>query len=111
MSLPLRLLLIIAPILLQLYIVVRIKKLKMKAEDSVFWLIFSAVLVIIGIFPGIAISVSNLLGIISPANFVFLVMIALLLGKIFSLSTKVSVLERKLQSLAQDIVVGKNDEK
>ena len=109
MSLPLRLLLIIVPILVQVFMVIRIKKLKMKVEDTFFWLAFSVVLVVLGVFPIIAISISNWLGIISPANFVFLVMIALLLYKNFSLSTKLAVLERKVQTLTQIVTIEDND--
>lgn len=105
MSLPLRLLLIIVPILVQIFLIVRIRKLKIKAEDALFWLILSVVLVVLGIFPGIAVFVSGLLGVQSPANFIFLVTIALLMLKVFSLSSKVAMLERKLQDLAQDITV------
>lgn len=105
MSLPLRIILIVFPIVLQLYIVGRIRKLKMKAEDALFWLVLSSVLVILGLFPIIAISVSDVLGVLSPANFVFLIVIALLLYKCFSLSTRISVLERKISAVAQSIAI------
>jgi len=107
MALPLRLLLIIVPILTLVFIVYRIKKAKMKAEDAAFWICFSAALVIIGIFPIMATTISNLLGFESAANFVFLVIIALLLYKLFSLSTKVSLMEHKLQIAIQDKIVSK----
>ena len=107
MALPLRLVLIIIPILAQIFIVVKIRKLKMKSEDAIFWLVFSAIIVLLGIFPGIAITISGWLGILSPANFVFLVIIALLLLKTFSLTTKLAVLERKFQSLVQDRTLDK----
>ena len=107
MPLTLRLLLIIVPILCQIYIVVRIRNLKMKAADAFFWIVFSIALVILGLFPVVTISIANIIGVQSPANLVFLVMIALLLYKVFSLSTNISVLERKMQKLVQDNVVNK----
>ncbi len=107
MSVALRIILIVVPILLQTYIVYRIRKFKMKAEDALFWLVLSAVLVVLGIFPSLAISVSGVLGIISPANFVFLVIIFLLLYKVFSLSLKLALLERKFQSFVQNVALQK----
>ena len=105
MSIALRIILIVVPIVFQVFMVMRIRKLKMKAADALFWLVFSAVLVFLGLFPGVSISISELLGIISAANFVFLVIIALLMYKAFSLSTQISLLERKLQSLIQSTAV------
>jgi len=111
MSLSLRLILIIAPILGQVYIISRIRKSKMKAEDSFFWVLFSAILVILGLFSDIALFFSELLGIQSPANLVFLVMIALLIFKIFSLSAKLSSMERRFQSLVQQLAVNEKDDR
>ena len=62
-------------------------------------------LVIISVFPRIVIYVSDWIGIESPANFVFLCIIFLLLIKVFHLSLHVSKQQYQIQRLAQIIAL------
>ena len=61
------------------YILRRVRQAKVQIEDTIFWLLFSAALLILAIFPGIAYWAANLLGFMSPINFVYVVIIFLLL--------------------------------
>ena len=70
-----------------------------------FWMVFSAVLVVLGIFPQIPIMLSKLLKIESPANFVFLAIIFVLLVHQFFLSMKLSQMEIKLRELVQSVAI------
>lgn len=79
----------------------KIRKAKIQIYDVVFWLMFSAILIILSVFPGILSFFSGLLGIQSPANFLFLVIIFLLLIHQFSLTTRISMLENKLNQLGR----------
>ena len=63
------------------YILRRVRHAKVQIEDTIFWLMFSAALLILAIFPGIAYWAANLLGFMSPINFVYVVIIFLLLAK------------------------------
>ena len=80
----------------------QINKVRIKVEDTAFWIVFSLLLAIISIFPGIPIYFSELLGIMSPANLVFLRIIFALIVKLFLLELDVSKLESKMQTLAQN---------
>ena len=80
----------------------QINKVRIKVEDTAFWIVFSLLLAIISIFPGIPIYFSELLGIMSPANLVFLLIIFALIVKLFLLELGVSKLESKMQTLAQN---------
>lgn len=86
-----------------------IKKSRVRIEDTMFWVVFSAVLVIIGIFPQIPMFFSMLLNIESPANFVFLVIIFVLLVHQFFLSMKLSQVEIKLRELIQTLAIENKD--
>jgi len=81
----------------------------MQIEDSLFWIFFSIILVLVSIFPDIAYFISRLLGIGTPVNFVFLAMIFILLFKVFSMSIKISQLEYKIKNLVQQIAIKNND--
>ena len=111
MSVELRVLLIISSIFLMTAVVLRIRKSKFQIHDGLFWFLLSLLFLVLSIFPQIAISVSSLLGIASPVNFVFLCVLALLLLKNFLLSVKVSLLEYNLMKLTQRVVVENEEEK
>ena len=111
MSVTLRVLLIVMSVLTSLYVLIQIRKSRLKIEDSTFWFLLSAVLVIIGIFPQIVEFGTKLFGIQSPVNFVFLGIIFILIVKLFSLTVRVSQLENKVENLAQRYAIDKNKEK
>ena len=75
MTLFFRILLLIVAVLTGIWILRKIRKCKVRQEDAVFWICFSGVLIILGSFPEIAYWASDLLGIQSPANFIFLIII------------------------------------
>lgn len=66
MSTSLRILLLIAPVLVAAYTLRRIRKSKMQIEDSLYWIAFCAITVVLGIFPGIATWAADVLGVQSP---------------------------------------------
>lgn len=105
MSIVLRVILIIASLLTILYMMRKIRQSKVQIEDSIFWVVFSVILLIISIFPGLADWLTWLLGIYSTVNFVFLLTIFILLIKLFLMTIKVSQLENKVRELTQRIAV------
>jgi len=105
MSTELRILLIIASVIMVTAVVLKIRKSKFQIHDGLFWFLLSLLLLVLSIFPQIIIRVSTLLGVESPANFVFLCILALMLIKNFLLSTKISLLEYKLVELSQRVAI------
>lgn len=95
--------LIIGSVFFCIYVLRKIRYSKFKIDDSIFWIGFSFVLILVSIFPEILTVGAEKLGVVSPVNFVFLIMIFLLLLKIFLLSRNVSELEDKLKQLVQKI--------
>ena len=91
------------------YILRRVRHAKVQIEDTIFWLMFSAALLILAIFPGIAYWAANLLGFMSPINFVYVVIIFLLLAKQFFMSIKLSQLDSKVRILTEQVAL--NEEK
>ena len=109
MSITLRIVLIIGAILVLLFVIRKIRKSIFEASDALFWLAFSAILVLIAIVPAVSYAVSDLLGFDSPSNFVFFAIIAILLYRMFSLTAKVSLLRRKVDTLAQEIALDRHE--
>ena len=77
------------------YILRRVRQAKVQIEDTIFWLLFSAALLILAIFPGI--------------NFVYVVIIFLLLAKQFFMSIRLSQLDSKVRILTEQVAL--NEEK
>ncbi len=92
------------------YIVVKnIRKSKMLISDSLFWFCFSVVLLILAIYPKISFVLSDLLGVQSAANLVFLVVIAVLIYCVFKQALRISLLEKKIHELTQHIAIREKD--
>lgn len=105
MSTTLRVLLLIASIITAVWVLRRIRKNRVKQEDALYWVCFAALLAILGMFPEISYMMSDALGIQSPANFVFLAIIAILLEKLLTLSIQLSFLESKLEIMAAELAI------
>lgn len=105
MSPTLRVLLVVASIFTVIWILWQIRKFKVKMEDAIFWTFFAFILLILAIFPEISFWLSRLLGFISPANLIYLVVIFLLVEKIFTLSIVVSQLEEKISILSSELAI------
>ena len=105
MSGTLRLLLLFAALLTAGWILYKIRKLTVKMEDAIFWMIFAGILCILGLFPHVTYWLTDRLGIMSPANLIFLVIIFLLLEKVFTLSIIVSQLEEKVTVLSAEVAL------
>lgn len=97
----LRAFLFLASVWIALWILRKIRKAKAKVEDSLFWILFACMLIVLSLFPQIAYWLSGLLGVQSPVNFVFLAVLFAMILKIFRLSIRVSQLESKQQELVQ----------
>lgn len=83
------------------YVLRKIKKSQFKIGDTLFWLGFCLLLMIMAVFPNTVYAVSNFIGFEAPANFIFVVFIFLLLIKVFFLDVRIAKLEDKLTKFAQ----------
>lgn len=110
MTLTLRIILVVVSFSTFIYVMRRINKSQMQINDSVYWILFAFVLLLLSIFPQIVDVLKNVLGIASTVNCIFLIIIFLLIMKIFSLSIKVSQLENKIYGLTQRYAVDHSKE-
>ena len=107
MTLALRITLVLVSLLTLIYMIRKIRASKLRLEDSIFWLCFAVLLLVVSIFPGIFYLLSAIAGTMSVANFVFLFFIFVLLIECFTLSVRVSQLDTKLRNLAQQLAIEK----
>ena len=110
MSVALRILLIVVSVMNTLNILRRIRKSKLQIEYSIFWLLFSMVLIVISVFPQSVIKLAQLIGFQSPANMVFLLVIFALMFKSFQSTLEISQLQYKIEELTQKIALEEHKE-
>ena len=65
----------------------------------------AAILVLLAIFPDITFVCADLLGIQSPANFIFTVLVAALIVRVFLSSMEIAVLKNRVNELSQEVAL------
>lgn len=101
----LRIMLIVSAVLLLLFMLNKIRQAKMKIEYTVFWILFSSILIVMGCFPKIFYAISEFIGFQSPISMIYLIIIFVLIVKSFFTTIHVSQLENKIDSLVQQIAI------
>lgn len=107
MSTYLRIVLMIGALLNFIFVCRKLHKSQLKFTSAAFWIFFSVTLLLLGIFPQIGIFFATRLGVVSSVNFIYLVIIALLVVRSFLLTIRVSELENKLYELVEEQAVKK----
>ena len=102
MSIMLRLLLIVGALVALAFVGNRIHKSKILMGDAIYWVLLALLLIVLAVFPQIPIFFAGLIGVTSPANFVYLTIIALLMIKMFANSSEISMLKNRVNELAQE---------
>ena len=105
LSWPLRILLFLGSVVVFTIISQCIRKRRIQLKDGIFWIAFGFLLILVSVFPVLAIWASSILGIQSPSNCVFLILIFLLGCHQFFLTIRISRLEIKNNQLVQNIVI------
>lgn len=109
MSVMLRVLLVLMSIISLLYVIRKIRYSKMQIEYSLFWIALSVIMIIMSLFPEIVYWITEKMGMISPANVVYLFIIAVLLVKSFMMTIEISNLEKKVKDLVQQIAINEKE--
>lgn len=102
MSFSFSLILLIGAILTFVLILRKIRCSEVTIADSTFWFLFASGLVVMGLFPQISFFFAEQLDVQSPANFVFMSIIAVLVLREFYTTIEVSQLRAKVRILIQN---------
>ena len=71
------------------------------------WIVFALGIVVIAIFPEVVYFFTGLIGVESPTNAIYLVIIFIMLIMIFYLFMKTSILESKLNKMVENFAIDK----
>ena len=98
MSIYLRIILVVISMLSMMNVMKRVRRFKLQIENSIFWIIFSLLLILVAVFPDPMFWLADLLGFV----------IFILLIKTFNLTLEISQLQYKIQELVQKIALDEN---
>jgi hypothetical protein len=102
---------ILAPLLIAgsvitfLFVMKLIRKSTVRIEDTLFWIVFSFVLILLSIFPKSLYNIAYALGFQSPINLIYLVIIFILIVNQFLMTLKISRLTIKQKELVQTLAI------
>lgn len=105
MSVVLRITLLIAAMFSCVWIIHRIRRAQVRLEDTLFWIMAAVMLAVLGLFPELSYWMAAKLGIQSPANFIFFIMICLLFEKVLTMSILHSQMEEKYINMAAEMAL------
>ena len=109
-SMAFRIVLIIGSFCTAAFIVKKIGRPTLQIASAIFWLIFAGILVVLSIFPEIAIYGAAIMGIYASTNFIFLMIFFLLIIKVFLMTIELSTLEYRVKELTQKIAIKEKEE-
>ena len=111
LSLSFRIFLFIGSVAVFLLISRCIRKRQIQMKDGIFWIGFGFLLILISAFPKIVVCAAEVLGVQSPSNCVFLIIIFLLGCHQFYLTIKMSQLDMRNKKLTQNVAIQRTLEK
>ena len=110
MSLTLRIMLFLASVLSLVFVRRKLRSSSVRMEETVFWLFFSVLLVLLSVFPQIAIQAAAWIVVQSPVNLVYLVILFFLLFQCFLQALRISELEEKMKQLVSEEALRRQEE-
>ncbi len=105
MTAVLRISLFVGILIYVVFIAWMIKKRSLDLKYSLIWLLSAFVLLILDIFPQIVAFCSNMLGIATGSNFIYLVVMFFMLLLLISLSSIVSKQAKEIRTLVQTVSI------
>lgn len=106
-----RLFLIVGSLVFFIILISILKKSKISIDMATLWIVFAIGMIVIAVFPEVVYFFTSLIGIESPTNAVYLVVIFVMLILIFYLFMKTSVLENKLNKMIENFAIDKEKHK
>lgn len=86
-------------------IVEMLRRRQLSEKYAALWLVVGVLILVLAVFPGLLVSLSNALGVALPTNLLFFVGIVFLTSVVLHLSWELSRLEDETRKLAEDLAI------
>jgi hypothetical protein len=90
-------------------IVVLLLRRQLQEKYAVLWLVIGVALLVLSIFPGLLIGLSDFLGVAVPSNLIFALAVVLLVGVTLHLSWELSQAEDEIRRVAEEVAILRAD--
>lgn len=94
-----------------IFIILKIRKNGLNIDDSIIWIMWGLLLLILSIFPQIPTYISSILGFMSTSNFIFSLFIFFLYILLFIQGIQISKLKEKQKELIQKLSLKEKQER
>ncbi|MFW0184348.1 DUF2304 domain-containing protein [Rothia sp. CCM 9418] len=88
-----------------LMVITQVRNQKMKEKYAALWLVISAVIIVLALFPDVLLRLAEFTGVVVPVNLLFLLAIMMLIAVCLHLSFEVSKLSDETRTLAEEIAI------
>lgn len=105
MSISLRVILFICSVFYLGIVARKIRRSSLRLGDGIVWILIAVFFILISLIPEIIYWFCDQVGIMSPANFVYLLIFMFLLLQLFYASLRISALEARVNRLAQEVAL------
>ena len=82
---------------------------QLREKYATLWIIIGLVILVLAIFPGLLLGLSQALGVEVPANLIFALALVLLIGVALHLSWELSQAEDEVRRVAEDVAILRAD--
>ncbi len=105
MDIKLQIVFVLASLGTVVFVIRQIRKYGLNIEDTVTWIIWAVLLLLLSLFPSIAEMIANSLGFMSTSNFILSLFIFYLYISVFMQMVQISKLKEKEKELIQKISI------
>jgi len=88
-----------------LFVLLLLRTRRLREKYAAIWLILAAVVLVLAVFPDLALWVAGLVGVETPVNLLFSSAIVVLLAVCIQLSSEVSALEEETRTVAEELAL------
>lgn len=96
---------LILAILVFIMVFAQVRNQKMKEKYAALWLVISAVIIVVAVFPGLLTALAAATGVVVPVNLLFLLAIIMLIGICLHLTLEASKLSDETRALAEEVAI------
>lgn len=96
---------LILSVLIFVMVFAQVRNQKMKEKYAALWLVISAIIIVVALFPRLLFSLAELTGVVVPVNLLFLLAITMLIGVCLHLTLEVSKLADETRALAEEVAI------
>ncbi len=96
---------LILAILIFVMVLLLVRNQKMKEKYAAFWLVISAVIIVVALFPSLLTWLADVTGVVVPVNLLFLLAIIMLIGVTMHLTLELSKISDEVRTLAEEIAI------